>query len=238
MKPPVDRTVVAELLGISARGNGRLRIYPVALAALNLAFCAAFERLIQLYVQGHYLYLFFFLETAALALFVAGSFLSAEREIVTKTAVMAISGADRFAAVTLRLARRRAVLALVLSTSLFAALQGGGRPLAALAALCSYLLAAALTVSATSLVCLTAMRSSRAALALIVTCALAAGGILLASILLDATKLVPYVPVSAWLTRAFLAVRAGSVAGVLLWNGGMGAALVAVLAAGLGGRSR
>jgi hypothetical protein len=233
MTPRVDPARIRELLQIGEE-PGRLRIYPFILALLNLAVCAKFDQLVTDYAEGHYLHLFFLVELSGLVLLFVGMFLSLDRTIITKTLVLPLSSADRFIAVSLRALRSRSILAFASTTALFLAVLFRSRPLLALVAILLYLVAAALTIAATALVCLTAMRSSRAALVLIVTFVVALAGVLLASMMLDTASLASSVPVSSWLTRALLAAASGSGTAAAFWSGALGAALVAVCAAGIG----
>jgi hypothetical protein len=104
---------------LRSSGYRTTRLYPAALAILNLFFCAYFERYLKNDFDGYYLSMFLFLECTLYVGVSSLSFVTTSAEILAKSRVFPLTAVERLSFVVTSNLRRPTILALTGSSVFF-----------------------------------------------------------------------------------------------------------------------
>jgi hypothetical protein len=210
---------VAGLLAIDRRNNDQepalQRFAPALVGILNLLVCAFLDHPIRKDSTGHYLAVFLGSECLAVAYAASALFLRTMSGEIRKTRVLPIRSREYFTAIAALLLRHPLLLAIE-TTTLFFLVLFAGHTVAGIA-LCILLTTIAFTsiVFTVALFCLLTVRSQVPLAGPLVTGGAMILGIVLTSVMTNATSLLDATPVVSWLAAAVLAIHRGELSGAL-----------------------
>lgn len=192
------------------------RLYPAAVAILNLFFCAYFERYLNSDVTGFHLSLFLFLESSAYAALSTTNFFTVSSEILSKSRVFPTTPTDRMLFVIKGNCRRLMQLSLVGSNIFFVVILFRATPSAAILAVLIFLL---FTLTIEILLSVSLLILQRQSLPL--EGAIAIAGFVLLSLLLGSIVfhyeiLIASLPLMKWAVDGMLGATRNETSGVIL----------------------
>ena len=213
-------------------GYRSTRLYPAAVAILNLFFCAYFERYLKDDVSGYYLSLFLFFETVLYVSVSMTAFFTASQEILSKSRIFPVTPAARLLFVLASNFRRPVVLSLAASNVFFiVVLLRFTFPHTLIAALLFILMIAAIEVifATTALIMLRRSIPTTGAVAMLTFLLIV---FLMGAMVFHIESLLRGIPVIGWTTSGIVAARAGNASTSLLNLAWLGLISLAGLVAG------
>jgi hypothetical protein len=204
-------TIPLRLISVEKQKNtsvqGRVRIFPLVFACMNIFFCGFFDQYLQNDLDGHYLWLFFFVQSAIGILFSIGFFKQIVEEILSKTCIFPLSTLDRFNYLLFNNLRRTLSAVWLLTTSLFLIVLYHREPITCIAAVIIFVLMVIALEALVDAALLMLRRSSRTIASAGIFALFLGFGMLVSSVVFHFHTVLREAPLVSWAAEGILAMQ-------------------------------
>lgn len=195
---------------------GRVKIFPLIAACLNLFLCGLFDQYLREDVNGHYLTLFFLIQSIVCISFAIGNYNQSSAEILSKTKIFPVSFGSRLLFILKSNIRHGLFISLITTSILFFIVFYHRQPVVMFFAIFSYALLLVVVEVVVACLLLIAQKSIRTIMSVAIFVFITAFIISIFALIFHFNTPLLYTPLVSWTSSSILAMQRYDYLNVLL----------------------